>query len=78
MNDRNTDDGEPAAQAHVRLTPEIIARADALAGRLAERVEYMAVRVSRSMVIRLAVLRGLAVLEAENPAEPEAKPKRAR
>lgn len=50
-------------QIPLRFDTEIIERVDALAALLSQRVE--GVRVTRSDVFRLAVDRGLPVLEAE-------------
>lgn len=50
----------------VRLPPKLLKRADALAAKLQKDPEVrMLGRVSRSAVLRLAVLKGLQVLEAE-------------
>lgn len=55
----------------LRLDPELVARADALVERL-ERDPVLAAasgNVSRSTVLRLALVRGLRELEREYPAE---------
>ncbi len=49
----------------VRLTKDVIARLDHLADAAEALPEFAVSRVSRSAVLRLAVLRGLEVLEAE-------------
>lgn len=49
----------------VRLGRDVIRRADALIPRLKHHADLKAVRASRALIIRLAVLRGLDALEAE-------------
>jgi hypothetical protein len=52
----------------LRLPKSLLVRSDALVPRLKENSEIFVVgRLSRSVVLRLAVLRGLEVLEAEQP-----------
>ena len=52
----------------LRIPPEITARADALIPRLQGDLTLRAMgRISRSAVFRLALLRGLEVLEAKYP-----------
>jgi len=61
-------------QVVLRVSSELVERADALKDVLSERDELRAFgRVSRSSVMRLAVQRGLEVLEAEYGA---ARPRR--
>lgn len=50
----------------LRLDQEILERADALIPSVGKRPEFQAIgRVTRASVLRLAILRGLAELEAE-------------
>jgi len=53
----------------LRLPEDLLERADALVPAIASAGEYQAVRISRSTVLRLALLRGLVALEAEYPAK---------
>lgn len=74
----------------VRLPQSFVDRADALIANLAKEEESLLLgRVSRSIVLRLAVLRGLEALEAQvarrgsgggggEPRQPPAKPSRKR
>lgn len=61
----------------LRVPKALLARADALVPRLRENSELAAFgRLSRSVVLRLAVLRGLEALEGDQPrvaAKPTAK-----
>jgi hypothetical protein len=58
----------------LRLPQSMIDRADALLDRLARDEEAVLLgRVSRSIVLRLAVLRGLEQLEAEHATSPAAR-----
>lgn len=58
----------------LRLPQSFVDRADALIADLAEDEESLLLgRVSRSIVLRLAVLRGLETLEAQVAARSEAK-----
>lgn len=52
-------------QYSVRLAPEVAARADALIPVLRRMEHYSAFRMERSTVFRVALVRGLAVLERE-------------
>ena len=62
----------------LRLPKSFVDRADALIDRLAEDEEALLLgRVSRSIVLRLAVLRGLEVLEAQVAGKPRAAGKKA-
>lgn len=57
------------ASTSLRLPEEFIKRADALAKRLRHVPELAATGdVNRSKVLRLAIAKGLAALEAEHPA----------
>jgi hypothetical protein len=52
----------------LRLPKSLLARADALIPRLRDNSEILVVgRLSRSVVLRLAVLRGLEALEGASP-----------
>ena len=53
-------------QVALRLPREALVRADRLAKQLSGRSEFAAFRVTRSAVLRLAVLNGLAQLEQES------------
>jgi hypothetical protein len=58
----------------LRLPKSLLSRADALVPRLRENDELFVVgRLSRSVVLRLAVLRGLESLEAQQPKAAVAK-----
>jgi len=57
-------DKEPPPIA-MRLPPELLRRVDALTKRLAKHPSYQLYRVSRSFVLRLAVQKGLEVLESQ-------------
>ena len=52
-------------QYAIRLPPEIPARVDALIPALRANEHYAAFRLDLSSVLRLAIVRGLAVLERE-------------
>ncbi len=52
-------------QTAIRLPKDTVVRAGRLAKILATKPKYAAFRMSRSAVLRLALLRGLAALEAE-------------
>lgn len=52
-------------QVAIRLPKDTVARAGRLSKILALKPEYAAFRMSRSAVLRLALLRGLAALETE-------------
>jgi hypothetical protein len=56
-----------ATQVALRVDPATLDRAAALADRMAQRADLRAFRLSRAAVLRLALLRGLDALEAENP-----------
>jgi hypothetical protein len=60
--------GKP--QTTVGVLPAEADRADALAEVLAASPAYSGVRISRSAVLRMAMLRGLAVIEQEHPGKP--------
>lgn len=60
-------------QVSLRLPPAIVARAEALLAPLSEVPELQMLRLERAAVIRLAIFRGLAVLEAEHSATNKAK-----
>ena len=63
----------------LRLPQSLIDRADALIERLAEDEEALLLgRVSRSIVLRLAVLRGLEQLERQTAAKQPKQPKKSR
>lgn len=66
-------------QITLRVTEAELARAEGLAERMAAtgKPELTAFGLSRTSVLRLAMLRGLATLEAEYP-PPKAEPKRRR
>jgi hypothetical protein len=53
-------------QVSIRLPESALARAEALVGVLAALPEYAAFRIERAVVLRIAVLRGLAELEREH------------
>jgi len=52
-------------QTAIRLPDEIHKRADALVSRLNRRIEYRDRELSRSDVMRIALVRGLDLLERE-------------
>ena len=56
-------------QVTVRLEPEVVERAEALAGILAKLPEFKAFRMTRTAVLRIAALEGLAMLEQKYSAE---------
>jgi len=67
----DTDTGDALAmptekQVSIRLPESALARAEALVDVLAALPEYQAFRVERAVVLRIAVLRGLAELEREH------------
>ena len=63
----------------LRLPKSLLARADALIPRMRENSEIFVVgRLSRSVVLRLAVLRGLEAMEAGQPRAAAAKPAKKR
>ena len=72
----------PAEMAHetqvsVRLPADVPDRAEALAAALADHPDFRAFRMSRSAVLRRAMLEGLRVLEERHAAsEPADAPKR--
>jgi predicted transcriptional regulator len=51
------------SQVSLRLTPEVLARADRLAAAMARNPRYVGLGVTRVAVLRQALLRGLAALE---------------
>jgi hypothetical protein len=53
-------------QVVLRVPTDSVDRAERLRKKLAERPEYAGVRLTWTTVLRLALLRGLDVLEAEN------------
>jgi predicted DNA-binding protein len=57
-------------QIAIRLPSDALKRAEALAEKLAKTPALAAVRVSRSAVLRMAILRGLDELETEAGARP--------
>jgi hypothetical protein len=58
-------------QVALRVDEDTLARAQALAGRMARRSpDLAAFRLTRAAVLRMALLRGLAELEGEHPAGP--------
>lgn len=62
----------------LRVPQALLDRADALIERLARDEEAVLLgRVSRSIVLRLALLRGLEQLEARHVVTPAARPKKA-
>ena len=60
-------------QYSVRLSPEIPARADALIPSLKRNEHYAAFRMERSTVFKIALVRGLALLEREAAEQDAAK-----
>lgn len=58
------------AQIMLRIPTAAVERADRLVEQLRARAEYQAFNLTRSAVLRLAVLRGLDALEAEQSAGP--------
>lgn len=63
-----------------RMPVELVQRLDALVERLGGDPAYLAFKLSRSSLLRLAVQRGIEALEAEHPMTPPgkaAKPSRA-
>jgi hypothetical protein len=53
----------------IRVEADLLARATALAERMAQAPDLRAFRVSRASVLRLVMLRGLDALDAEYPAQ---------
>lgn len=51
----------------LRLPSALLARVDALVPRVADEIQMIGGRPSRSSVIRLAIARGLEAMEAERP-----------
>ena len=64
---------ETDKQYSVRLAPEVAARADALIPVLRRMEHYAAFRMERSTVFRVALVRGLALLEREAAEQDAAK-----
>jgi hypothetical protein len=56
-------------QVAIRLSTALLSRSEKLAQRLATDPSHSAYRVSRSAVLRMALVRGLEVLEAEQAAK---------
>lgn len=62
-------------QVSIRVPADVPTRAERVAARLAERPEYQGLRLARATALRIAMLRGLDVLEAELESEPATAPK---
>lgn len=67
-------------QISIRLEPDLAERAEALSNALGSRPEFRAFRMTRAAVLRMAMLEGLATLEAkyelETPKEKTSSRKR--
>ena len=55
------------SQVAIRVEADLLARATALAERMAQAPDLRAFRVSRASVLRLAMLRGLDALDVDYP-----------
>ena len=59
--------GIQGSQVAIRVEADLLARAAALAERMAQTPDLRAFRVSRASVLRLAMIRGLDALEKDYP-----------
>jgi hypothetical protein len=57
-------------QISIRLEPDISERAEAISAALGGRPEFRAFRMTRAAVLRMAMLEGLAALEAKYEIQP--------
>jgi len=55
-----------STQIALRVSPDVVGRADTLVGRINKNPKMAVGRVTRSSVLKLALLRGLDVLEGEH------------
>ena len=62
-------------QIAIRVPGDVQERADALCERLRDHPDFRLWRVTRSAVLRLALIKGLEALEAEHAAPKPRKPK---
>jgi predicted DNA-binding protein len=60
-------------QISIRLEPDLAERAEALSNALGSRPEFRAFRMTRAAVLRMAMLEGLATLEAKYEIQPPTK-----
>ena len=71
MVDRNVEEADPSTVTEetltsLRLPKPLLDRAEALVAKLKKKPEFAVQRITRSTVIRLALMRGLDALEAEH------------